>query len=140
MKNYKSSELHLGVKLKAEMKRLNLKPPAVAELFGVAVPSVYDWVNDGRIAKKHYGKLVEVFGRPLQWWFDMETPTGPLIARDSGGEVRLRPDEAQLLDLYNFMTEADRQELLNSLGDKRKQYDMIFDEIMRRRQSSPLKL
>lgn len=139
MKNHNPYKQHLGVKLKAEMDRLKLKPPAVAKAFGVAVPSVYDWINEGRIAKRHYGKLVEVFGRPLEWWFEMGTMGGAIVARDSAGQAHLRPDEAELLELYNFMTEVDRQALLASLGEKRNTFMVMFDEIMRRRQSSTVK-
>ncbi|TCK44014.1 phage repressor protein C with HTH and peptisase S24 domain [Paraburkholderia sp. BL8N3] len=37
-------------------------------MFGVKPPSVYDWVNYGRIAKKHIPGLVEKFGHSADWW------------------------------------------------------------------------
>jgi len=41
-----------------------------ATVFGVKTPSVYDWVDHGRIAKRHYKTLAEWSGRPLEWWFE----------------------------------------------------------------------
>ena len=61
---------HIGAKLKQEAERLGLKPAQVAEKFGVKPPSVYDWYEHGRIHKKHYPTLVELSGKPLQWWLD----------------------------------------------------------------------
>lgn len=50
------------------MKAKGLTPADVAGLFGVKPPSVYDWINFGRIAKKHLPRLVEVFGHSVDWW------------------------------------------------------------------------
>ncbi|TKC83853.1 hypothetical protein FAZ69_22735 [Trinickia terrae] len=46
----------------------------VAALFGVKAPSVYDWMNFGRVAKKHLPRLVEVFGHSVNWWLTGEEP------------------------------------------------------------------
>lgn len=47
---------------------------ALASIFGVKTPSVYDWVVHGRLGKERYAKLVEWSGRGLDWWFDVPTP------------------------------------------------------------------
>lgn len=47
---------------------------AAAAVFGVKTPSVYDWVDHGRIAKRHYKTLTEWSGHPLEWWFEELQP------------------------------------------------------------------
>ncbi|MBB2918305.1 helix-turn-helix domain-containing protein [Cupriavidus alkaliphilus] len=59
---------HIGARLLAEMQERNLSHADVAAMFGVKPPSVYDWINYGRMAKKHLPKLVEVFGHSVNWW------------------------------------------------------------------------
>jgi phage repressor protein C with HTH and peptisase S24 domain/plasmid maintenance system antidote protein VapI len=63
---------HIGDRLRDEMSRRNLSHAQVADLFGVKAPSVYDWVNFGRIAKKHIPKLIEEFGHTADWWITGE--------------------------------------------------------------------
>lgn len=41
---------------------------AVASHFGVAVPSVYGWVEHGRISKSRLPSLETWSGRPIAWW------------------------------------------------------------------------
>lgn len=47
---------------------------AVAKHFGVALTSVYGWVEKGRISKTRLPALVEWSGRPLEWWLDAASP------------------------------------------------------------------
>lgn len=46
----------------------------LAAQLGVTVQSTYDYIRHGRLAKERYPKLVEWSGRPLDWWFDVQTP------------------------------------------------------------------
>lgn len=41
---------------------------ALAKAFDVRVPSVYGWIDNGRIHKNKLTRLVEWSGRPLEWW------------------------------------------------------------------------
>lgn len=43
---------------------------AVAKHFGVAVPSVYGWVDFGRISKARFGALEDWSDMPVAWWLD----------------------------------------------------------------------
>lgn len=63
----------------------------VAAAFGVAVPSVYDWIDYGRFKKDRYAKLVEWSGRPLDWWFDIP-PLPIAIEEPRGAYVRTMPE------------------------------------------------
>ena len=45
---------------------------AVAEHFGIAVPSVYGWIDTGRISKTRFSKLTAWSGKSLSWWLEME--------------------------------------------------------------------
>lgn len=63
-----SPAAHIGQRLLAEMQARNMSHADVAALFGVKPPSVYDWINFGRIAKKHLPRLVEIFGHSVHWW------------------------------------------------------------------------
>lgn len=79
------TETHLGIKLKAEAERLKLKPAQVAELFKIKPPSVYDWYTTGRIHQRHYLKMVEWSGKPLEWWFDFpESASSARLSKNSG--------------------------------------------------------
>lgn len=48
---------------------------ALAAIFEVKVPSVYGWIDNGRISKSKLPKLVEWSGRPLEWWLNSEQPS-----------------------------------------------------------------
>lgn len=71
--------IHLGKKLEKIAEARGLKPRDVAHYFGIKPPSVYDWYQNGRIAKKHYDKLVEFSGKPITWWLDMKAPQPPSV-------------------------------------------------------------
>lgn len=90
----------LGDKLRAAMEAKGTRPPELAELCGVRVPSVYDWMEHGRIAKKHLPKLAEFFGTSLGYWLGEED------------EEDLNPLERQLLHLNRALPEDMKDELL----------------------------
>lgn len=72
----------LGLKFNEVMREKNIVGDyaAVAEWFTVAVPSVYGWVDKGRISKDRLPSLVTWSGRPLTWWLDAETdPSNPTL-------------------------------------------------------------
>lgn len=46
----------------------------LAAQLGVTVQPTYDYIRHGRLAKERYARLVEWSGRPLDWWFDVQTP------------------------------------------------------------------
>ena len=96
----------LAQKLKEQMERKGTKPPELAALCEVRVPSVYDWINYGRIAKKHLPRLAEFFGTPLGYWL------GTDAADPSDDEELLNPLERQLLALYRSMSESAKARLL----------------------------
>lgn len=73
----------IALKLDAEMERLGTTIPEMAALFGVKVPSVYDWLNFGRIAKKHLPRLAQWSGRQIDWWINDDALGPALAARSS---------------------------------------------------------
>ncbi|WP_350029769.1 XRE family transcriptional regulator [Caballeronia sp. INDeC2] len=76
---------HIGDRLRDEMARRNLTHAEIADLFGVKAPSVYDWVNYGRIAKKHIPKLVEEFGHSADWWITGDEGANSAAVLSMGG-------------------------------------------------------
>lgn len=58
----------------------------MAAYFGVKVPSVYGWVDTGRIHKSRLSTLVDWSGYPHSWWLD----NGP-ISEPSGPTIGLKP-------------------------------------------------
>lgn len=68
---------------------------ALAEAFGVKVPSVYDWIDHGRLAKERYPQLVEWSGRSLDWWFDIPTDTIKYAPAQPSRPVMVREPHAQ---------------------------------------------
>lgn len=55
----------------------------LAAQLGVTVQSTYDYIRHGRLAKERYARLVEWSGRPLDWWFDVQTPAKQRAAEES---------------------------------------------------------
>lgn len=70
---------HIGHRLRRVMDERGLDVAAVAKLFGVKAPSVYDWLNFGRVAKKHIPNFVRELGHTAEWWIsgegDSDEPT-----------------------------------------------------------------
>ena len=125
----------MGVKLKQEAKRLGLKPAQVAEVFGVQPPSVYDWYEHGRIHKKHYPKLVELTGKPLQWWLDF-SEEHIKAAQEQRFYVGENPRHIVLLDLFEGLPAKEQDELIRTLTEKKQHYDSVIDELLRRRNAA----
>lgn len=108
---------HIGSRLRAEMDKRKLTVAQVAELFGVKAPSVYDWLNFGRIAKKHLPKLVAEFGHSMQWWIegvedDEGAPVEERQLTDGRRSVSVRPvlaweNESELGDEYVLIPRLD---------------------------------
>lgn len=73
----------LGQKINALMREKGLTGDyaAIARAFDVKTPSVYDWIDHGRLGKERYAALVQWSGRSLDWWFDI--PTAPSIYKDA---------------------------------------------------------
>lgn len=66
----KSTDDHLGHKLKQAMELKGVRNIDVANAFDVKPPTVSsDWIKHGRIGKQHYQRLVDYFGLPYEWWF-----------------------------------------------------------------------
>lgn len=63
----------LGLKINQVMEEKGMAGDyaALAVVFEVKTPSVYDWITHGRLGKERYQKLVEWSGRSLNWWFDV---------------------------------------------------------------------
>lgn len=108
---------HIGDRLRAEMDKRKLTVAQIAEIFGVKAPSVYDWLNFGRIAKKHLPKLVAEFGHSMQWWIDGKeddegAPAEERRLTDGRGSVSVRPlkvweNESELGDEYVLIPRLD---------------------------------
>ena len=67
----------LGQKLNEVMREKGIEGDyaALATVFGVKTPSVYDWITHGPLGKERYACLVEWSGRGLSWWFDVPEPS-----------------------------------------------------------------
>lgn len=68
----------LGIKINAVMLERGMPGDyaKLAGIFDVTTPSAREWVQKGRMAKRHYATLVRWSGRPLSWWFDAPSPPG----------------------------------------------------------------
>jgi transcriptional regulator with XRE-family HTH domain len=82
-------EKHIGDRLAQVMEEQGVSKPDLAQKFGVRVQSVYDWVNHGRIAKKHLPLLIEVFDKPLSWWLDMPVESHHVAAKHTPDSVSI---------------------------------------------------
>lgn len=96
-----SESLELAKKLRQCMDEAHMTPAELAERMGVKAPSVYDWMNYGRIAKGRLPGLARIFNRPLSWWIDAED------------EAELLNDhERQLLVMFRRIGPEARDKLL----------------------------
>jgi plasmid maintenance system antidote protein VapI len=141
---------HLGHKIKHEMQRLELRPKDIADHFGIKQPSVNDLFETGRLAKKHYAKLVELNGMPLEWWFDLDaeyrttddedaffgeasTPA-PLVARERAAMYKathdLEASEKELLDLFRALPASEQEKVTNDLRSKAGYFRTLLSELM----------
>ncbi|KUZ35252.1 hypothetical protein WS52_04635 [Burkholderia territorii] len=76
----------LGDALRVAIEKKAITKKAVADHFGVKPPSVQDWVNFGRIGKKHLNELVAFFSDvvPPEHW---GLPPVDIAVRDSEGRL-----------------------------------------------------
>lgn len=123
---------HMGVKLKREAARLGLRPTQVAEKFGVRAPSVYDWYEHGRIHKKHYPALVEMSGKPLEWWLDFPEE-GHKVASPVAAYLVQDERHKELLELFDGLPTKDQDEQIKMMKEKKQHYDAVIKELMTRR-------
>ena len=90
----RNTENPLGQKINALMREKGICGDyrALANVFDVKTPSVYDWVDHGRLSKDRYAALVKWSGRSLDWWFDIPSA-------EAGGTryERATPENAQKL-------------------------------------------
>lgn len=94
----------LGDALAVAIEKKGVSKADVARAFGIKGPSVYDWINHGRIGKQHLGKLVAYFAdvvEPSHWGITDATPFPIPVAEsatDSGYRVALLDAEAAMGD------------------------------------------
>ena len=128
-------ENHMGQKLKGEANLRGLNPREIAEIFDVKAPSVYDWYENGRIAKKHYPKLVEWSGKPITWWLDMPDEITK-VRQEVADYVREDPRHKVLLELYEGLPKMEQDELIRTLTKKKQHYDSVIKELLQRRNAA----
>lgn len=127
-----SQKKHIGERLQQEAEEKGLKPPQVAELFGVKTPSVYDWYAHGRVHKKHYPKLVEWSGKPIEWWLDIEI--GHTVADQTAPPYAdADPRHQVLLDLFEGLPSTEQDALIKTLKEKKQHYDAVIEELTARK-------
>lgn len=93
----------LGDALRAAIEKKAVTKKAVADHFGVKPPSVQDWINFGRIGKKHLNELVSFFSDvvgPEHWGI---TPIDIMFS-DSEGRLTV----VQLKNLVGTSTDDHR--------------------------------
>lgn len=112
---------HIGKRIDAAMKEKGVGPTKVAAYFGIKAPSVNSWKKTGRVDNRHLRKIVEYFGKPLEYWVygtmpdaaetvaktqQPENPSQPLINEIATGwyASKLKPP-------------SDTRSLIDQLGD-----------------------
>ncbi len=128
-----SNAQHMGEKLKQMAAAKGWRLIDVARAFDVKPPSVYDWYAHGRIAKKHYPKLLELFDKPLQWWLDIPEASKVHEARESAPSYSADERHKALVALFDALPSKEQDDLMRSLEAKKLHYDAIVDELIARR-------
>ncbi len=127
---------HLGDRLRAFIKQNGIKVAEVAEVFNVARPSVYDWMNYGRMDKIHYGKLVQWSKLPIEYWLDIPVQN---FSQQSDNQVSdqkaiyMTPRLRSLIELFEAVTKADQDEIMRSLAEKKQGYEALISELLSKR-------
>lgn len=87
----RKTENPLGLKINALMRERGMTGDyaALAKIFDVKTPSVYDWIDHGRLGKERYVALVDWSERSLDWWFDIATPVKLTYERPAPGNTTL---------------------------------------------------
>lgn len=110
----------LGVKLNRVMAERGIEADyaGLAAVFEVTPASAREWVQYGRMAKKHFPRLVEWSGRSLDWWFDSSAdpqsaaPPGPMAGeRSVGFHERAWPFVRVSADDYAALSDLERAEI-----------------------------
>lgn len=74
-------DARLGEKLREAIRMRGVSQADVARAFGVRPSTVSsDWLKFGRIAKRHFPRLVEYFELPYEWWFGQAHAQSTLFA------------------------------------------------------------
>lgn len=104
-KRVRTTEHPIGQKINAvlEEKRMPGDYSSLAKEFGVALTSVYGWVEKGRISKERLPKLAEWSGKPLTWWLDSGSPNAigsdeALLNTLQGWRFQASPQSQKVID------------------------------------------
>ena len=130
-----TEDRHMGVKLQQEAIRRDLKPPQIAEIFEVKTPSVYDWYAHGRIHQRHYAKLVAWSGKPITWWLDLPHDEHRVSEPDAAYTVRPTRHK-ELIELFDGLPKQEQDALMQTMAEKKRLYDEIFEELLTRRNAA----
>jgi predicted XRE-type DNA-binding protein len=116
---------HIGQKLKAHMDANQIKVAEVAAVFGVKSPSVYDWINFGRMDKKHYATLVKWSGNPIEYWLNIphqiQRQENPFMVQEEQ-PIYMTPRLRTLIELFQSVTRSDQEEVINALQEKQRHH------------------
>jgi hypothetical protein len=101
-KRVRATSNPLGAKINEVMaeKGMNGDYAAVAKQFGVAVPSVYGWIDNGRIDKSRLSSLASWSGKPVTWWLDTtgNISAGPVHDALADWRHQASPRALQVID------------------------------------------
>ncbi|HKN05495.1 MAG TPA: helix-turn-helix domain-containing protein [Buttiauxella sp.] len=105
----------------------------LARELGISVQAVQHWAKGGsRPSGQNLAKLAEVSGKPEYWFFTLSDEHASAV--DVNPEkAALREDERQLLEAYNELPPAERQNMLSvfqmRLQELKKFYSSYFNKM-----------
>lgn len=133
---------HIGQHLAQYMEQHQITQNTVATVFGVKQPSVSGWLQNGRMARKHYQKLVEWSGLPIEHWLGLK----PIAAHNIGG-LSVREPEAQygqssdpplsnqdrsILAMFHALPKTEQEQIWRTLQGKAKYFEALYAELTQR--------
>jgi hypothetical protein len=140
----KTPQHPLGRKIQQAMEGRGWNRTRLAEHFGIKLPSVTELLKTGRLAKKHYPKLVELNGKGLDWWFDStNTAAAPRTGTHVAHKASEPPSsyhavaattqiEDELLRLFQALPEIEQTRFMDELRQKAEHYNAVFKEMLER--------
>lgn len=144
---------HLGTKIQQEMERLGMLKKDLAAHFNMKPPSVTELLQTGRLAKDKYQRLVDLNGRSLDWWFDVETPdhpasatssqrkknfaghgSGDLVACETLGTYSQHSSdmEFELITLFNSLPRSEQARIMDEIRQKATFYRAALEDLLSR--------
>ncbi len=130
----------LGQRALARRKELKLTQRVAAQLTGVAHVTISQWERDEtQPAGTRLFALAKTLRCSPTWLLFGDEDKTPLPAEDALPPVELSSTHKELIELFDSLPESEQQAQLSELRARVKNFNKLFEEMLKARQNKPLK-